>query len=331
MDLTNCSRVTEFNLLGFPHIWGMNITLFLIVLLLYSLSLAGNGLIIVMVKIDRKLQKPMYFFLSNLSFLELWYTTTIIPKLLASLLSSKTTICFYCCMAQSYFYFLFGITEFYILTVMSFDRYLAICQPLRYTTIMTSSVCLQLALVPWFGGFCTILLQTVLVVRLPFCGSNVINHFYCDISPMLKIAGGDTQLIEALGFLIAVAVILSSLLLTVVSYIFIISTILRIPSTSGQRRAFSTCASHLTVVSILYGAVLFIYLRPSTKHSSFSLNKAVSVLNTVITPVLNPFIYTIRNNEVKEALRKVLGRKTEGSPKLRVLVCVGKTCNVIQC
>ncbi|XP_053121199.1 olfactory receptor 6X1-like [Hemicordylus capensis] len=306
MDLTNCSRATEFILLGFPHIWGMNITLFVVVLLLYILSIAGNGLIIVMVGLNHQLQKPMYFFLSNLSFLEMWYTTAVVPKMLANLLSAKTTICFYCCMAQSYFHFLFGITEFYILTAMSFDRYLAICQPLRYNMIMTTSVCLQLALAAWFGGFFTILLQTILVVRLPFCGSNIVNHFYCDIGPMLKIAGGDTHLIEALGFLIAVAVILTSLLLTVVSYIFIISTILRIPSSSGQQKAFSTCASHLTVVSIFYGAVLFIYLRPTAKHSSFSLNKAISVLNTVITPVLNPFIYTIRNNDVKQALRKTL-------------------------
>ncbi|XP_062993203.1 olfactory receptor 6X1-like [Elgaria multicarinata webbii] len=305
----NQSTVADFILLGFPPIWEMNITLFIVVLLLYILSIAGNGLIIVMVRVDRRLQKPMYFFLSNLSFLEMWYTTAVVPKMLANLLSAKTTICFYCCMAQSYFHFLFGITEFYILTVMSFDRYLAICQPLRYTSIMTTSVCLQLALTAWFGGFCTIILQTVLVVRLPFCHSNIVNHYYCDIGPMLKIAGGDTHLIEALGFLIAVAVILTSLLLTMVSYVFIISTILRIPSTSGQQKAFSTCASHLIVVSILYGAVLFIYLRPSAAHSSFSLNKAISVLNTVITPVLNPFIYTIRNNEVKEALWKALGRK----------------------
>ncbi|XP_007441884.1 olfactory receptor 6X1-like [Python bivittatus] len=306
MDLINCTRVTEFILLGFPHISGMNITLFIVVLLLYILSITGNGFIIVMVRVDRQLQKPMYFFLSNLSFLEIWYTTAVVPKMLANLLSSKTTICFHCCMAQCYFHFLFGITEFYILTVMSFDRYLAICKPLRYATIMTTNVCFQLALAAWFGGFCTILLQTTLVVRLPFCHSNIVNHFYCDIGPMLKIAGGHTDLIEALGFLIAVAVILTSLLLTVISYIFIISTILRIPSASGQKKAFSTCASHLTVVSILYGAVLFIYLRPSAAHSSFSLNKAISVLNTVITPVLNPFIYTIRNNEVKTAVRKVL-------------------------
>ncbi|XP_058038354.1 olfactory receptor 6X1-like [Ahaetulla prasina] len=306
MDLNNCTRVTEFVLLGFPHISGLNITLFIVILLLYVLSLSGNGFIIIVVRVNRQLQKPMYFFLSNLSFLEIWYTTVLVPKMLTNLLSSKTTICFYCCMAQSYFHFLLGITEFYILTVMSFDCYLAICQPLRYPTIMTAGVCFQLALTAWFGGFCTILLQTVLVVRLPFCHSNVVDHFYCDIGPVLKISGGG-----ALGFLISVAVILTSLLLNVISYTFIISTILRIPSASGGRKAFSTCASHLTVLSILYGAVLFIYLRPSAARSSFNFNKAVSMLNTVIAPVLNPFIYTIRNDDVKTALRKVL-RSLEG-------------------
>nr|XP_056720028.1 olfactory receptor 6X1-like [Euleptes europaea] len=309
MDLVNCTRVEKFILLGFPHVRGINGSFFVVVLILYILSIGGNGLIIVIVRINHHLQKPMYFFLSNLSFLEMWYTTTVVPKMLANLLLARTTICFYCCMAQLYFHFLFGVTEFFILTVMSFDRYLAICNPLRYTTIMTSSVCLQLALVAWFGGFFSILFQILMVVRLPFCGTNIVNHFYCDIGPLLTIAGGDTHLIEAFNFLIAVAVIVTSLLLTVISYIFIISTILRIPSTSGQKKAFSTCASHLTVVSILYGAVLFVYLRPSATKSSFSHNKAISVLNTVVTPVLNPFIYTIRNNEVKAALWKLFGRK----------------------
>ncbi|XP_060110647.1 olfactory receptor 6X1-like [Heteronotia binoei] len=309
MVSANCSRVEEFILLGFPHMGGMNIVLFVVILVFYTLAMAGNGLIIVIVRVDRQLQKPMYFFLSNLSCLGLGHTTATVPKMLVNLLSEKSTICFYCCMVQMFHFFFFGVTEFFILTVISFDRYLAICQPLRYSTIMTSSLCLQLAVASWAGGFFSIISQVIMVATLPFCDSDTINHFYCDVGPLLKIAGRETRLIEALNFLVAVAVILTSLLLTVISYIFIISTILRIPSTSGQKKAFSTCTSHLTVVSIYYGAVLFIYLRPSVARSSFSLNKAVSLLNTVVIPTLNPFIYTIRNTEVKEALRRAFGRK----------------------
>ncbi|XP_015273758.1 PREDICTED: olfactory receptor 6X1-like [Gekko japonicus] len=309
MALSNCSRVEEFVLLGFPHIGGINIVLFVFILVFYIFTITGNGLIIVIVRADHQLQKPMYFFLSNLSCLGMGHTTAIVPKMLVNLLLDKSTICFYCCMVQMFNFFFFGVTEFFILTVISFDRYLAICQPLRYTTIMNSSLCLQLAVASWTGGFFSIISQVIMVATLPFCDSDTINHFYCDVGPLLKIAGGETQLIEVLNFLVAVAVILTSLLLTVISYIFIISTILRIPSTSGQKKAFSTCTSHLTVVSIYYGAVLFIYLRPSIAHSSFSLNKAVSLLNTVVIPMLNPFIYTIRNMEVKEALQKVLRRK----------------------
>ncbi|XP_033024025.1 olfactory receptor 6X1-like [Lacerta agilis] len=310
MDLTNCSRVTGFILLGFPHFQGMDILFFVVILLLYLLCLTGNGLIIVMVTVDHRLQKPMYFFLSNFSIIEIGHTTVFMPKMLFNFLSAKNTICFNCCMTQLFFYFLFGVTEFFILAIISFDRYLAICHPLRYPTLMTSQVCFKLALAAWLAGFFSIIFQVWKVVGLPFCSSNVVYHFFCDEGAMLEIAGGDTQVIEALGFVVTVAVILSSLLLTVVIYIFIISTILRITSTSGQRKAFSTCASHLTVVSILYGAVLFIYMRPSVKGSSFGVVRAVSVLNMIVAPVLNPFIYTIRNNEVKDALRKALGRKT---------------------
>ncbi|XP_062993202.1 olfactory receptor 6X1-like [Elgaria multicarinata webbii] len=313
MDLSNCTTVTAFTLVGLPHFWGTNIISFAVVLLLYLLCITGNGLIIAMVSVDRQLQKPMYFFLSNLSLMESGHITAFIPKMLVNSLAGKNTICFYCCMAQLYFYFLFGVSEFFVISLMSFDRYLAICHPLRYNTIMTSSICLKLAVAAWFGGFFSILFQMIMLLRLPFCNSNMIDHYYCDSGAVLRIAGGDTHIIEALSFLITVAVVLGSMLCTLVSYIFIISTILRIPSASGQWRAFSTCASHLTVASILYGSVLFIYLRPTVLNSSFSIIKTVSVLNTIVTPVLNPFIYTIRNNEFKDAVRKALGRKSKSS------------------
>ncbi|KAM6449184.1 olfactory receptor 6X1-like [Liasis olivaceus] len=279
------------------------------VFLLYLLSLMGNGLIIMMVIMDRHLQKPMYFFLSNLSFIDIGHTTAFIPKLLLNYLSASNSICFYCCVIQLCFYFLFGVTEFFIITLISLDRYLAICHPLRYPTIMTSGVCLKLAVAAWFGGFFSILCQVVMIGNLPYCTSNIINHFFCDVGPVLKIAGGDTRLIEALGFLVSVFVIMSSLLFTLISYLFIICTILRMSSTTRQQRAFSTCASHLIVVSILYGSVFFVYLRPTVKNSSFRVMKAVSIVYTMITPVLNPFIYTIRNNEVKKAVQKMIRRK----------------------
>ncbi|XP_074153488.1 olfactory receptor 6X1 [Sminthopsis crassicaudata] len=303
--MRNGTVVTEFILLGFPDIHGMQVPLFIVIFLIYILTIFGNGLIIAIVWAEPKLQTPMYFFLSNLSFLEIWYTTTVIPKLLETFVVERTIICVPCCLLQAFFHFFLGTTEFLILTAMSFDRYLAICKPLHYSTLMTSSLCLQLALSSWMIGFTIVFCQTILLFQLPFCGNNIINHFYCDIGPILKMACADTSLLEFLGLLATILIIPGSLVFTVISYICIVSTILKIPSATGRQKAFSTCASHLTVVSLLYGAVLFMYLRPTT-HSSFKLNKVVSVLNTILTPLLNPFIYTIRNKEVKGALWKAM-------------------------
>lgn len=303
--MRNGTSITEFILLGFPGIQGLQTPLFTVIFLIYILTLAGNALIIATVWAEPRLQIPMYFFLCNLAFLEIWYTTTVLPKLLETFVVARTIICFPCCLLQAFFHFFLGTTEFLILATMSFDRYLAICKPLHYPSIMTSKLCLQLALSSWVAGFTIVFGQTVLLSQLPFCGNNVINHFYCDIGPILKAACADTSILELLGLLATILVIPGSLLFTMISYIYILSTILRIPSATGRQKAFSTCGSHLTVVSLLYGAVLFMYLRP-TAHSSFKVNKVVSVLNTVLTPLLNPFIYTIRNKEVKEALKKAM-------------------------
>ncbi|XP_004636444.1 olfactory receptor 6X1 [Octodon degus] len=309
--MRNGTAIAAFILLGFPGGQGFQAPLFTVIFLIYVLTLVGNGLIIVIVWVEPRLQIPMYFFLCNLAFLEIWYTTTVIPKLLETFVVAKTVICTPCCLLQAFFHFFLGTTEFLILTVMSFDRYLAICKPLRYPSIMTSNLCLQLACSSWVVGFFIVFGQTVLLIQLPFCGNNVIDHFYCDVGPILKAACADTSTLELLGLLATIIVIPGSLLCTIISYICIVSTILHIPSATGRQKAFSTCASHLTVVSLLYGAVLFMYLRP-TAHASFKMNKVVSVLNTILTPLLNPFIYTIRNKEVKGALKQaIMSPKTQ--------------------
>ncbi|KAK9398043.1 olfactory receptor [Crotalus adamanteus] len=315
MNLTNCTRTSRFILVGLPSIWGMERMMYANVFLLYVLCLMGNGLIIVIVSIDRHLQKPMYFFLSNLSLIDIGHTTAFIPKSLINYISGSNSICFDCCIIQMCFYFLFGVTEFFIITLISLDRYLAICHPLRYAIIMTSGVCRKLAITAWFVGFSSIIYQVVMIANLPFCSSNIIDHFFCDVGPVLQIAGGDIDVIEVLGFLVTMLVVMSSLLFTLISYLFIICTILRMSSTTSQQRAFSTCASHLIVVCIFYGSVFFVYLRPTIKNSSFGVIKSVSVVNAIVAPVLNPFIYTIRNNEVKEAICKVLRKRIPAIPK----------------
>ncbi|KAF6082304.1 olfactory receptor family 6 subfamily M member 1 [Phyllostomus discolor] len=306
MEVQNRTTVTEFTLTAFPVLQDLQISLFLFLLFTYMLTLIGNIVIISLIWVDHRLQTPMYFFLSNLSFLDILYTTSVTPKLLTCLLEDRKTISFAGCITQTYFFFFLGTVEFILLAVMSFDRYVAICNPLRYPMIMNSRACLQLVLGCWVGAFLSVLCPTIVVSRLPFCYKEI-NHFFCDIAPLLQASCIDTHFIEMVNFLLSSLILLTSLLLTTISYTYIISTILRIPSAQGRHKAFSTCASHITVVSIAYGSNIFMYVRPSQDYS-LDFDKVTAVLTTMVTPLLNPFIYSLRNEKVKEVVREAVNQ-----------------------
>uniref|UniRef100_A0ABI7ZSK0 G-protein coupled receptors family 1 profile domain-containing protein n=1 Tax=Felis catus TaxID=9685 RepID=A0ABI7ZSK0_FELCA len=316
MERRNWTLVTEIILVGIPTTRALGGLLFFIFSLAYLVTVLGNSLIIMLILMDYRLHSPMYFFLSNLSFSEVLTTTCAVPKMLAGFLSDRKNISFGGCFTQSYFYFLSGCTEFILFAVMSYDRYVAFCSPLQYPTIMTSSLCVCLVILSWVGGFLLILPSTVLKVGLPYCGPNVIDHFFCDSAPLLHLACADIHIIELLDFLSSLVLLISSLSLTVVSYVYVISTILKIPSGQGQRKqkAFSTCVSHITVVTLYYGSSIFIYIRPK-KGDVMDLNKFATVLNTVVTPMLNPFIYSLRNEKVKESLRDAFNKYAEENIK----------------
>ncbi|XP_054849845.1 olfactory receptor 11A1-like [Eublepharis macularius] len=304
----NQTTITEFILLGFGNLHGLQILLFSIFLVIYMITLSGNILILIAVSVNRSLHTPMYFFLGNFSFLEIWYTTSIAPKMLRTFLTMHESISFSGCIAQFYFFGSMAVIECYLLAMMSYDRYLAICNPLRYTAIMNIKVCLQMAVGSWISGFLTPIATLVLTFRLPFCASNEIDHFFCDLSPIVKLSCGDPHVAEITTFTLASLVTMVPFLLTLSSYANILSTILRIPSAKGKQKAFSTCSSHLIVVTFFYGTLGSVYAAPSAKQSPV-LNKLFSLLYTVITPMVNPIIYSLRNKEVKEALRKLLCRK----------------------
>uniref|UniRef100_A0A6I8RNJ3 Olfactory receptor n=1 Tax=Xenopus tropicalis TaxID=8364 RepID=A0A6I8RNJ3_XENTR len=308
MLFTNGTHANYFIILGLLNTTEMNMPLFIVFLCIFLVTLMGNIIIITVVCLDRALQNPMYFFLTNLSFLEIWYTVTIVPKLLVNLLVKCIYISFVGCMTQLFFFVTFGACECYLLLVMAYDRYLAICKPLYYSTLMNTKTCLYLlASGSWVGGFLSPVLPVTLISKLVFCGPNSINYFYCDAQPLLRLSCSRTYLTEATITILASGLIFSSFLLTVISYIFIILTILRIPTSSGRKKTFSTCASHLIVVIMYYGTITCIYMQPM---SSFPLeiNKVLSLLYTVVTPMLNPIIYSLRNKEIKKALWRTLQR-----------------------
>ncbi|XP_078509774.1 olfactory receptor 1f45-like [Lissotriton helveticus] len=299
------STVAEFILLGLSDQPEQQIILFMVFLFMYTVTFVGNFVIISVTNADSRLHKPMYFFLGVFSLVDISFSSVTVPKILINLLQERKSISFHGCFVQLFFFMWFGSMEVLFLAVMAYDRYMAVCHPLHYTMIMTKHVCLRLVACSWVVSLLNALLHTLMTSQLSFCGPNIIHHFFCDIPPLLELSCSDTFLNELVVFMEGGLVLLSPFFFIVLSYAQIISTILKIHSEEGRRRTFSTCSSHLAVVGLFYGTVLFMYFRPS---SSFALDydRAVSVVYTILTPMLNPFIYTLRNKEMKDALVKVL-------------------------
>ncbi|CAK6434439.1 unnamed protein product [Pipistrellus nathusii] len=301
--MSNHSSATEFCLLGFPGSKQLHHILFATFFFFYSVTLMGNMVIIVIVCVDKRLQSPMYFFLGHLSALEILITSIIIPVMLQGLLHpGMQTISLAGCVTQLFLYLAVGTTEFALLGAMAVDRYVAVCKPLRYNIIMSSHTCIWVVIVSWVFGFLSEIWPVYATFQLTFCKSNVLDHFYCDRGQLLKLSCDDSLFTEFILFLMAIFIIIGSLIPTIASYTYIISTILKIPTASGRRKAFSTCASHFTFVVIGYGSCLFLYVKPNQTQAA-EYNKIVSLLISVVTPFLNPFIFTLRNDKVKEALR----------------------------
>ncbi|XP_054438541.1 olfactory receptor 2D2 [Pteronotus mesoamericanus] len=305
MRQTNQTQVTEFFLLGLsdnPHTQKL---LFILFLGVYLVTVVGNLLLISLVQVDSLLHTPMYFFLCNLSLADLCFSTNIVPQALVHLLSRKKIISFTRCAAQLILFLIFGCTQCALLAVMSYDRYVAICNPLHYPSIMTWRVCVQLAVGSWTSGIMVSVVDTTFTLRLPYRGSNSIAHFFCEAPALLILASTDTRPSEMAIFLMGVVILLIPVSLILVSYGHIIVTVVRMKSAVGRLKAFSTCGSHLMVVILFYGSAIVTYMTPK---SSKEQEKLVSVFYTMVTPMLNPLIYSLRNKDVKGALRKVAAR-----------------------
>lgn len=306
--MANSSSATEFYLLGFHGSKGLHQLLFATFFFLYSVTIMGNTVIIVIVCVDKRLQSPMYFFLGHLSVLEILTTSVAVPLMLwGLLLPGMQAVSVPACGAQLYLYLSLGTSELVLLGAMAVDRYVAICNPLRYSIIMNSHTCIWVVTVSWLFGFLFQIWPVYATFQLTFCRSNVLDHFYCDRGQLLRLSCDDSFFTEFILFLMAVFIIVGSLSPTIISYTYIISTILKIPSASGRRKAFSTCASHFTVVVIGYGTCLFLYVKPKQTQAA-EYNRVASVLVLVVTPFLNPFIFTFRNDKFIEAFQDVMKR-----------------------
>uniref|UniRef100_A0A8D1BRZ5 Olfactory receptor n=1 Tax=Sus scrofa TaxID=9823 RepID=A0A8D1BRZ5_PIG len=304
MEKHNLTVLSKFILMGITDHPEFQLPLFGMFLLIYMISVVGNLGMVILTKVDSRLQTPMYFFLRHLSFTDLGYSTTIGPKMLESFVVAENTISYYLCATQGAFYIVFIISEFFILSAMSYDRYVAICHPLLYPIMMSQRVCCVLVSIPYFYSIFLSLFTTVKIFNLSFCGYNIIKHFYCDSLSLLPLLCSNTYDIELIILLFSAFNLISSLLIVLVSYLLILVAIFRMNSSGGRQKALSTCGSHLTVITVFYGTLLFMYMQPKYSHS-FDTDKVTSIFYTLIIPMLNPLIYSLRNKDVKYALHKL--------------------------
>ncbi|XP_056665940.1 olfactory receptor 11H4-like [Monodelphis domestica] len=310
MNKSGAHTVIEFVLLGFPGDWEIQILLFSLFLIVYILTLIGNGAIICAVKWDQRLHTPMYILLGNFAFLEIWYITSTVPRMLENFLSETKAISFAGCFLQFYFFTSLAATEIYFLCIMAYDRYLAICHPLHYPIKMTLQRCYSLISVCWVLGFLSYSLTTVQLSQLTFCGPNIIDHFVCDIDPLMALSCAPAPTTENLFYIISSLILFLSIIYLLGSYILLLRAVLQVPSAAGRRKAFSTCGSHLAVVCLFFGSLMIMYVSPTSENSG-EVQKIITLFYSIVTPFLNPLIYSLRNKEMKAALRKFIGISSE--------------------
>ncbi|KAG8538845.1 hypothetical protein GDO81_021977 [Engystomops pustulosus] len=302
--LETTNNITSILLLGFPDLQNHKLPFFSLLVLIYCGTISGNLLIMVLYLVSKTLQSPMYFFITQLSIFDLLLTTDIVPVLLNTVLHGGSTITLSGCIIQFVFFANSVFSECLLLSFMSFDRYVAICNPLRYNAIMNHTLCVIAICIIWVMGYIGTFIYVISMCNLYFCGPNVIDHFYCDLEPILQLSCSDTSLIHIQSFIIGFFFAISPFIIIVTSYVYIVITILKIPSNTGRHKAFSTCSSHLIVVSIYYGTLIMVYIFPK-RDQSLTIGKILSLIYTVLTPMLNPIIYTLRNRDFKEALNRL--------------------------
>ncbi|XP_017495433.3 olfactory receptor 5J3-like [Manis javanica] len=308
MAAVNFTLVTEFVLLGLTERGELRVIFFVLFLLIYAISLVGNLGMVFLIQVTPKLQTPMYHFLSCLSFVDACYSSVFAPKMLLNFFVERETISFSACIVQYFLFVSLLTTEGFLLAAMAYDRYMAIVNPLLYTVAMTKMFCIVLVIGSCVGGLINSLTHTIGLVKLSFCGPNVISHFFCDLPPLLRLACSDTSMNELLLLIFSGIIAMLTFLTVIISYIFIVAAILQISSAVGRRKAFSTCASHLMAVTLFYGSISFSYIQPSSQYS-LEQEKVVSVLYTLVIPMLNPLIYSLRNKEVKDAVKRATEMK----------------------